>query len=579
LKKLKRIIKILILLTLLNKCNNSLFAQIRYLTLNSEIEELYYKTLYSPGSGFHTSIKPYSIEEIYSKVNYDTLFNKKTSKIKFFNKLLNDNFVVIEPKNFNTPYNVGVSFNKKHLSRYVVNPLINAIAGIEKDNGTKPIWEVGVGLTFYGDVTKNLSFSGSISLNQAVFGNYIYDRIHFSKSIPGMGYAYAMGDSIYRYIDANFMMAYKLSSNFQVETGYGKQFLGDGYRSLILSWNAPNYPYFKLTSKLWKFKYINVFSLYNDSKDITSANWKEYKYKFSAIHYLSFNIGKRFNGGIFEGVIWDVNTQNVDTRRIFDLYYLNPVIFYRPVEFSIGSPDNVIMGLNARMTLWQKTVVYSQVVLDEFVLGNIKNDFIAFVKRTLGKTDNLGEYGAWTNKQAYQIGLRQFDLFGIKKLNGLIEINAVRPYTYSHRRPIKNYSHFGQALAHPLGANFIEGVLCLKYNYKKYFVSASGIVVKTGLDGANQHNGQDIFKPTYDTYEPDYKNIPVTQLYNVIGQGIPTKIANATLKLSYLINTASQLRIESGINIRYFNSNNNINRAAIFFVGFKSGIDRYYRDF
>ena len=348
---------------------------------------------------------------------------------------------------------------------------------------------------------------------------------------------------------------------------------------MMLSWNAPPYPYFKITSNIWKFKYVNLLSLYNDSRNITSASWNNYKYKASATHHISINIAKRLNLGLFETVIWDINSKRGDTRRIIDPYYLNPVIFYRPVEFSIGSPDNVIMGFNGRITIGQKNALYGQFVLDEFVLNNFKTDLIAFVKRIVGKTENLGNYGAWTNKQAYQLGLKSFDIFGIKSLNMLLEVNAARPFTYSHRRPIKNYSHYGQSLAHPLGANFVEGVMAFKYTYKRLSLSVRGIAANTGLDGENQHNGQDIFKPTYDTYEEEYNNIPVTQLFNVIGQGISTNIINATIKSGYLINPVNNLRLELGVNLRNINCEGTSNNSFYIFAGIKTGIEQYYRDF
>ena len=53
-----------------------------------------------------------------------------------------------------------------------------------------------------------------------------------------------------------------------------------------------------------------------------------------------------------------------------------------------------------------------------------------------------------------QLGAKYIDAFGIKNLDLQLEYNRVRPFTYSHRDSVANYTHYNQPLAHPLGANF-----------------------------------------------------------------------------------------------------------------------------
>jgi hypothetical protein len=47
------------------------------------------------------------------------------------------------------------------------------------------------------------------------------------------------------------------SKNFDLQLGYGKNFIGDGYRSLLTT-DGP-YPYFKLNTTFWKIKYTNTY--------------------------------------------------------------------------------------------------------------------------------------------------------------------------------------------------------------------------------------------------------------------------------------------------------------------------------
>ena len=118
----------------------------------------------------------------------------------------------------------------------------------------------------------------------------------------------------------------------------------------------------------------------------------------------------------------------------FDINYLNPVIFLRPVEFSINSPDNILIGLNFRYNLTSKSNLYSQIVLDEFTINEMREN-----------------NGYWANKYGYQLGYKCFDFLNLPNLTFHIERNYVRPYTYSHWNE-SNYGHYNEELAHPLGS-------------------------------------------------------------------------------------------------------------------------------
>ena len=81
-----------------------------------------------------------------------------------------------------------------------------------------------------------------------------------------------------------------------------------------------------------------------------------------ANHYLSYNVSKRLNIGLFESVIWEN-----DNGRGFDFNYLNPIIFYRAIEFSTGSRGgNALIGLTAKYKFSDAINAYAQVVIDEF---------------------------------------------------------------------------------------------------------------------------------------------------------------------------------------------------------------------
>lgn len=222
--------------------------------------------------------------------------------------------------------------------------------------------------------------------------------------------------------------------------GYGSHFIGDGERSLLLSDFSNNYPFLELNWRIWKFHYRNIFAELTAGPSILPTTGLPFPKKYLAAHHLSINLGERLTLGLFEAVV-------LSRDGGFDLAYLNPVIFYRTIEQSVGSPDNALIGTTARYRLPKfRTEVYGQFMLDEFKFDEL------FVQRR----------GWWANKWAYQIGMRHVDAFGIDQLDLVAERNTARPFIYTHRGS-SNYTHFAMPLAHPLGANFSENLFGLDY--------------------------------------------------------------------------------------------------------------------
>ena len=114
----------------------------------------------------------------------------------------------------------------------------------------------------------------------------------------------------------------------------------------------------------------------------------------------------------------------------------------------------------------RKISFYGQVLLDEFVLDNIKDG-----------------NGWWANKFAIQGGAKYVDAFGLPNLDLQGEINIIRPYTYSHSSNYGNYSSYKQPIAHPIGANLTEVVGILRYQpLPRLNIVGKLVFTKTGRD-------------------------------------------------------------------------------------------------
>ena len=154
---------------------------------------------------------------------------------------------------------------------------------------------------------------------------------------PGIGYLSDSVEKTYTQPLIDGIVNYHPNKYFSFSSGIGKQFFGDGYRSLWLSDYAPAFPFLKMESTFWKAKYINLWALHNDRHtNLFSPR------KWSSMHLLSFNVTDWLNFSVFESIVW----QGKDTlnNRGFDINYINPFVFYRPVEYNIGSADNAFFG-------------------------------------------------------------------------------------------------------------------------------------------------------------------------------------------------------------------------------------------
>ena len=475
-------------------------------------------------SGMHTAFKPWRVSEVNKVIQHpDSAWNVNLPGKKFYSsrvgkKIFSEHLLQIDHKDY---------------SLYL-DPLFGFSGGKDQFTG-RNTYDNSRGIQVMGSIGKSVSFYTSFWENQSVFVNYVDSFVQKNNVVPGQGRVKPFGDGGFDYAYAAGYVSIQPSKFFNLQFGNDKQFIGDGYRSLLLSDNAFNYPFAKITTQFWRLQYTNLFLAWQNIGNASNSGVGGYKQKFGTIHHLSYNVMQGLNIGLFEGIVW----QGGDTtgmRRGFDPNYLNPIIFYRPVEFSRGSPDNVLIGLNIKAKLFKKYMFYGQILLDEFSLKEVK-----------------ARSGWWANKQAFQIGYSFFNLFGIKNLNWQNELNVVRPYTYGHFTAEQSYTHYAQPIAHPLGANFIENVQFLRYRYRRFGIEAKVLMAQYGSDslkanGSFSNYGQNIFQGTAEIVGGPTE---VPSIYgNTILQGVKNTLVFTDLNVSYLINPKTGLRISLNLSRR-----------------------------
>lgn len=391
-----------------------------------------------------------------------------------------------------------------------VNPMVNFGAAMPKTGEPPFINQRGIDLR--GGIDDRVYFFTQITETQARFANYVMDYVGKNLSLPGNGLYKGYESSVfnsegaYDYLNAQGHIGFKATPSIGLEFGHGRHFIGNGYRSLLLSDFSNNYLYLKANWKFWRIHYQNLFTEFVSTSANANPGDNYIPRKYMASHYLGFEVSKNFTIGLYEATIFNRDTSNSNS---YELHYLNPIILYRAVEHLLDSDDNVLIGMDFKWNLFKRVRLYGQFILDEFKLSEIQ-----------------AGNGWWANKYGYQFGAQYLDVAGIDHLDFRAEYNAVRPYTYTHRDIIgSSYSHYNQALAHPLGANFREYLAVLRYQpTAKWSVEARYINALYGQDASGQNWGGNILL--------DYRDL-VQEYGNEIGQGIKTTTNLLGIDLSY----------------------------------------------
>ena len=503
------------------------------------------------GANNHTGSKPYSYADVNKYYNLKEE-NQKLRKNKqgwFGRKLWDENLVEVQGEDY----------------WFTLNPIVDLQFGKSDPSASSYTFVNTRGIQFNGGLGKELNFTTTIYESQGRFADY-FNRYAESIApaggnpaiIPGIGIAKEFKTDAYDFPLAEANLAYTPSKFINLNLGYGRNFIGDGYRSLLLGDGASPYPFLKLNTTFWKIKYTNIYTWLKDVRPEVTED-RTYATKFAASHYLSLNVTNRWNIGLFESVVW-TNRNN----RGFDMNFVNPIIFYRTVEFGSSSRSgNALLGLTSKYKLSNQINLYGQFLLDEFSLKDMK----------------AGDK-SWKNKYGYQLGAKYYNAFNIKNLLLQVEYNNVRPYVYAHSEAITNYGHNNQSLGHQWGGNFREFIAIARYHQGRYFADAKVTFGERGLDFNDGVNNSNYGSNIYLSYE---ENRPFDTGVN-IGQGNKTTMFITDLQAGYLVNPSTNMKLFGSFIYRSFSPKTETATAqkentTWFSVGLRCDIFNWYFDY
>ncbi len=402
-----------------------------------------------------------------------------------------------------------------------INPVLLLQAG--KDGGENSLSGLRYvntrGISFEGTIDQRLGFYGFLTDNQQAVPGWVQQRM-MRDNLPGAPvaphegytkYFKGEGGSAYDFFTARGGITYAATKHINVQLAHDRNFIGNGYRSLILSDYTAPYFFLKLNTRVWKFNYQNLFAELNAQRENADQVFPK---KYLALHHLSLDVTKNFNIGVFESEV------SGGPGRGLEIQYLNPIIFYRAIEQQVGSADNALLGLDFKWNIKHRAQLYGQLVLDEFKVKEV-----------------FAGNGWWANKQAFQLGGKLLDVAGVRNLDLQLEYNYIRPFTYSHENIYTSYQHYQQPLAHPMGANLSELLAVVSYQpLPRLSLVAKGFFTVQGLDaqtpdGRNNSSGNNVLL-SYNTRPRDAAGNQIEYGYRV-GDGDKNRLFHADFTASY----------------------------------------------
>ncbi|MCE3228102.1 MAG: hypothetical protein K0S32_2653 [Bacteroidetes bacterium] len=389
--------------------------------------------------------------------------------------------------------------------KLTLDPLLNFELGSDYYNDTvKTQTQTNTrGFIGCGYVGDKVYFETMFAESQSFFPQYLKKSSLATGIIPGQGRWKAFEGNGFDYAFSSGFVSYQPVKNLNLQFGHGKQKIGYGYRSLLLSDNSFNYPYVKFTQQWWKgrIQYSNIYALLMNLEPATAIpvpnTERLFQKKAASFQYLSVNPVKFLNIGLFQGMIWQAADKK--NRQHLHWQYFNPVIFTNLPEYGLNNQNNILVGGDIRFKITNKLNVYGQLMADD--LSGIKSTGNGF---------------------GYQAGINYFDALGLKNLFLQAEYNSVNEGSYTG--PIgattnQSYSHYSQYLAYTPGHGN-EFIFMANYKIKRLHFNASYNYQDVPRDGDYYYNNQIIGLRTGFLLNPSY-NLQLSLGYTHRVQNFP----------------------------------------------------------
>lgn len=498
--------------------NQSIYSQHQNLPLNYQLtQQLERNTIKLENrTRVHNAVKP-SIQTFTPSTLYNPIYNDSGKYYyAFTEKLFQKNLLLVEEKGL----------------KLVADPLFNFSYGRTTANDSVlRISNNTRGVRVAGDLTNYFSFETSVYETQ-VFYPFFLDSIADEKTVAfGMGRSKVFKNRGHDVAMSTGYISYSPSKHFNVQFGHGKHFIGNGYRSLLLSDNASPAPYLGITTQLFKdkiqYRSINSWMQSLDRLPATNSAEALFKRKGSTFRHLSFAPTNKLQIGLFEGAIYENYVDSIGQVPLSPTFYI-PIIGSTVFADGLNGKNNALLGINFNYQLLSQFSIYTQVMLDD------------------------------TDKKGIQLGLKYFDIGGIRNSWIQLEYNSVEAFSYENNT-LQNYSHSNQEIAHPLGANFNEFILLAHFEKDRWLTTGKVIY----------------YNQKRTTTNPFPPNLNVPSIYT-------SKVLLAGVETAYLFNRKTNMQLFGSFYYRSESNNRNLmptnNFESFWQIGFRTTLLNFYHD-
>jgi hypothetical protein len=347
-----------------------------------------------------------------------------------------------------------------------VNPVLYLQGGYELDKGSRLTNTRGLELR--GRIADKIGFYTMLADNQEKLPDYVQAwSARHNNQMPGVHYAPLRNGTYDVFLARGYVNFGLFNEHLDVSFGYDKHHIGYGIRSMVYGQQTAPGTFLRLRSNWKKFNYESLILEQIDNYNFTTDKLRPQKYV--AIHQLNYTPKNWLSVGIFESTVMAKND------RIPAGVFV-PVIGFQSIAKQLsGNKNNNAWGLHFKTIPIKDVQVYGQAFLDQLNLSNIGQS-------------------SWKNQYGLQLGLKYFDVANISNLDGQIEYNISRPFTYTAKDNVTSFSHYNQPMAHPLSNNFMELIGNLQYQPGARFTLSGRLIYSVrGNDTGSINMGSGLF--------------------------------------------------------------------------------------
>ncbi|MGB6037962.1 MAG: hypothetical protein WBG42_16925 [Cryomorphaceae bacterium] len=379
------------------------------------------------------------------------------------------------------------------------------------------------GFVVQGQIGKKVFFYTDFRENQGRYAEYINRFVDSTQVFPGSGRIKPFGEGGYDYSMASGFVGVEATKWLNLSFGHYKQFIGHGYRTLLLSDNAHNYPFasYEIDALEGKIQHRYTLALLQNLQRLPQGETPEaiFKRKVASWNYLSFKPLPNFELGIFEEVIWKVFDDSLGSQP-FDYRALIPVPGVNSAILGLDDEENnARLGLNVAWFVTPKVKIYGQV---------------------LSSSGQL-------NLDGFQVGSRWSGIFN--KFDIQAEYNQSGNSATRNPDNLQSEYHFNQPLGHVLGKDFSEVVGIISYYQNRIFGRVKSVYINSDTDDETASSSRSV------------------------------EILTTDLRIGYIFNPSCNFQIYTGYTYRSENLESDESLNGYWYLGIRTALSNIYSDF